>query len=97
MTRGGDKIQLGAIMTTLITAGVIAGAVATTGVAVLAWRADASDRKVADIEKRQRNLVTIQAGMARDVEWTSQMVRMMLKDRGLDVPPRPKIEIPKEE
>ncbi len=47
-----DRVSLGAVLNSLITAGVIAGAVATRGVAVLAYRADASEQKVEKSDQR---------------------------------------------
>ncbi len=77
-----DRVSLGAVLNSLITAGVIAGAVATTGVAVLAYRADASEQKVEKIDQRQRVL-------ERDSAWTTKMLGLLLTERGIKVPPPP--------
>ena len=85
----GASLQLGPVLTGLITAGVIAGAVATSGVVVLAWRADAADKRVEAIDERQRAVVTNQAVLVREMEWTSRKLDKLLTSNGLQIPPPP--------
>jgi hypothetical protein len=56
---------------------------------VLAWRADANDEKVGDIDKRQRSIETNQAVLIREVEWTSAKLDALLAARGVPIPAPP--------
>lgn len=87
--KGQDRVSLGALLNTLIAAGVMAGGAATVGVSVLAWRADASDEKVTDIDTRQRAIEKNQAVLMREVEWTSTKLDALLAAKGVAVPPPP--------
>lgn len=94
MTRDGDKVSLGAIVTSLITAGVIAGLIATGGVTLLTYRANANDIKVSEIDTRQRKIEQLQAVLVREAQWTSAKLDALLASRGVAVPtppPLPKV------
>jgi len=67
----------------------MAGGAATVGVAVLAYRADASDEKVTEIDTRQRSIEKNQAVLMREVEWTSTKLDALLAAKGVAVPPPP--------
>lgn len=85
----GDRVSLGAIVTSLITAGVIAGLVATGGVTLLTFRANANDKKVSELDARQRTIVTNQAVLVREAQWTSAKLDALLAAKGVAVPPPP--------
>ncbi len=85
----GERVSLGAILTYLITVGIIAGAAATVGVAILVSRADANDVKVEGLDTRQRVIETTQAVLVREVEWTSAKLDALLANAGVAVPSPP--------
>lgn len=89
MSKSQDRVSLGGLLNALIAAGVMAGSASTLGVAVLAYRADASDEKVASIDNRQRAIEKIQAVLMREVEWTSSKLDALLAAKGVAVPPPP--------
>lgn len=87
--QNGERVSLGAILSSLITAAIIAGAVATAGVTVLVYRANANDTKVEALDARQRVIETTQAVLVREMEWTSTKLDALLASLGVDVPSPP--------
>lgn len=91
-TSNGDRVSLGGIMTSLITAAVIAGAGGVVGVAVLNQRANASDQKVEAIDSRQRAIEKNQAVLVREAQWTSAKLDALLAAKGVAVPSPPPLK-----
>lgn len=93
---GGNPIQLGSLLTGLLILAISSGGAAITTVAVLAWRANASEEEVEKLDKRQRvverNVVVLDANqreLLRDSDWTQRKLDKLLKAAELDVPDRP--------
>lgn len=77
--QNGSTVNLGTLITGLIMAGLGAGAAAVVGVAVLAWRADATETDIGILEVRQRvidrNQIRLDANQRRllqESEWTQR-------------------------
>ena len=90
----GDRVQLGGLLNTLITAAVLAGAGAVIGIPVLAWRASANEQKVEKIDQRQRAIEMNQAVLTRDSAWTTKMLEKLLEAKGIPVPTPPPLKQP---
>ncbi len=82
----GDKLQLGGVFASLITAAVIAGASAVVGVAVLVSRADANDEKVNAIETEVDAVKVATIELKTDSKWIKSALKELLRERGLPAP-----------
>ena len=87
--------KLGSLLTSLITAGVIAGSTATAGVTVLVFRANAVDDRVEKIDDKQRDLSESVAVLIRESQWTNSQLAALLAAQGVKVPPPAPIKGPR--
>lgn len=65
-------------------------AASASGVTLLTFKVNANGKHIAEADARQRVLETTQAAMARDSQWTIDMLKVLVKERRIDpVPPPP--------
>lgn len=92
----GERIDLGALISSLIVMGLVAGAGAILSVAVLSYRAEAADTERTDVQKRVRTIELNQVRLGEAVrrversgDWSQAKLDALLQARGVPVPARP--------
>lgn len=97
---GSERVVLGSVVSTVLAAAIVSGAGALVTVGVLAYRADAEERKVEKIDqavsRQGRNQMRIdeqQRRIRQDSEWANAKLDALLE--ALDVSERvPRPELP---
>ena len=86
---GSHNVELGTVLSALITAAVLAAAGALVTVGILGWRATASETKIAAVEtdlarqgRNQMRLDERQRHIRKDVRWANDKLDAVLQEIG---------------
>lgn len=93
--------DLGGLIQSLIGTAIVGVAISMGSVAVLAWRANASEERVEIVEARQRTIELNQVRLGetqryirQDSEWTQRKLNALLDERNIPRPTRPALPAP---